>query len=108
MLQRLTTLHDAALLELGNRLETAWEIQQRNDGRPGGSRTADAYKRALAILSEIERTPATTLEGLRLRVKALAIAWCHQGTEPFSIAPNPTTTIRLAKSIVEDLLHGRR
>ena len=41
-------------------------------------------------------------------MKAQAVMWCHQGDEmdgePFSLTENQTTDVRLAESIVLDLV----
>jgi hypothetical protein len=85
---------DGSLLELGAQLEQAWSDQRRCD-------TKKAYEAVARIVRKIEASPAHSLEGLR--VKARAIAWCHAG-EPISFGSNPTMDVRLALSIVDNLM----
>lgn len=57
---------------------------------------------AQPIVERIEKLRAHTLDGLR--VKAKAIKWCHGGEE-IQLAPDmPTTDARIAESILRDLL----
>jgi hypothetical protein len=49
----------------------------------------------------IEQCVATKLDGLR--VKAIAVLWCHGGDMDFKFGEE-TTDARLAQSIVRDLL----
>ena len=54
-----------------------------------------------AIVEQIEGCTATTIDGLR--VKALAVLWCH-GWNLEELTDHQTTDIRLAQSILRDLL----
>jgi hypothetical protein len=54
------------------------------------------------LLREIELTPARTLESLR--VKALAIRGCGGGEIKLSVDSRPTTDVRIAQGLINDLL----
>ncbi len=101
------TVHpDAALLELGRRLDLAWAAEHAAQStcseEDEGDQEFEAFVDATgAIVGEIEALPATTLEGLR--VKAVALHWCRGGDLPLSWGAE-TTDERLAESIVNDLL----
>jgi hypothetical protein len=86
---------DRALIQLGEKLEQAWSHQLRRDNEA-------AYVRVAEIVRKIASTPARSLEGMR--IKARAIAWCHAGEAPIFLTENPTTDVRIAESIVADLL----
>src|SRR4051812_31035602 len=95
---------DAELLHLGAELERAWTHEKAADAL-----WEPAYRAACGIFTQIEQSPATTLDGLR--VKALAAHWCVNGDEftpdIFQVVPHgsgPTTDIRLAASVLRDLL----
>ncbi len=106
---------DERLLRLGSQLEAAWAEQSRLDRHflsgeakapekdPAGDAAADAaYNRTSRIVNRIEAAQARTIAGLR--VKARAIAWCHHGERPVDLMERPTTDVRLAQSIIADLL----
>ena len=59
---------------------------------------------SLAIVRQIEQQQAHTLEGLR--VKARAVMWCHTWGkfEPFSLGGQQTTDIRISEAIIRDLV----
>ena len=62
-----------------------------------------AWRRCQKLVGKIECCRATTLEGLQ--VKALAVLRCHSGETELDFADaNSTTDLRLARSIVLDLL----
>lgn len=104
---------DAGLIELGRRLRAAWAAEKATYVKWGDLTVPEAdreitaaFDSVLAIVDQIERIPATTLEGVR--VKALAVWWCCSG-EPFddgtfSFNGSPTTDARLASAIMRDLL----
>ena len=71
------------------------------DCRDGYEAANDA---ASAVVRQIEQLQAHTLEGLR--VKARAVMWCHQWGrhDPFSLAEQRSTDVRLAEAIVRDLV----
>ena len=62
-----------------------------------------AYKKAKAVVERIVAAPATTIE--ELRVKAKAVAWCYS-FEPIELVAEfgDTTNVRLLASILRDLL----
>jgi hypothetical protein len=98
---------DAGLLRLGAAMERAFAREREvwatygtvDDGAFEAASQAAADVTA-EIVDRIERMPARTLDGLR--VKAAAIAWCY-ADEPFEPDRDATTDVRLAHSIVADL-----
>lgn len=60
-----------------------------------------ACRRTSDVVDRIETIHATTLEGLCL--KALAVSWCYS-SGPIEFDDNPTTDLRLAQSIIRDIL----
>ena len=102
-----TTTADAELLRLGDELDRAWAHEKALiDSETWGDTYETAYEASRAVVGQIEQQQAHTLEGLR--VKARAVMWCHQGDEmdgePFSLTENQTTDVRLAESIVLELV----
>lgn len=102
---------DADLLALGREMERLWIAEvttlatYRAERTPKNEALSDAaYEETMAVVERIATLPARTPEGLR--VKARAVAWCNAldgGT--FDIDYNgETTDIRLAMSMVRDLL----
>jgi len=91
-------------MQLGTEFESAWSDERKLNRNPRATDAAHekSYARVSRIVRLIERTPAHTLAGLR--VKARAVAWCHAGVDTISLARNPTTDVRLAQSIVRDLI----
>jgi len=99
----LTSRTDNRLITLGDELEKARAQEKtisRDETAPD-SKVERAYARVANIVRKIEAEPAQSLEGMR--VKARAIAWCH-GDEPIALKDEPTTDVRLAQSIIADLL----
>src|SRR5262245_48661073 len=97
---------DSDLLVLGNALD---ETDRRFLALCGyaagrGGDVDAAWAAVAAVVDKIEAIPAHTLEGLR--GKARAISWCHSGERPIEFQDDPTTDIRLAQSIVADLLRA--
>ena len=102
---------DAELLRLGREFEAAWSheiaVLARLKGvdTPAGDEEFDAAIDAVsAIVDRIEVIPATSLAGLQ--VKARAISWCHSGEplEAEAFSDQQTTNVRIAASLVNDLL----
>ena len=96
---------DARLLRLGVELETAWADERRiyaafEADQISGEEADKAPDASRAVVDEILRWPATTLEGLR--VKARAVSWCYCGDE--ISWDDETTDLQLALSIVNDLV----
>jgi hypothetical protein len=62
-----------------------------------------AFKKVAAIVERIAASPAVTIEGLR--VKAKALSWCH-AFEPIDLTAQfgDTADVRVITSIVRDLL----
>jgi hypothetical protein len=103
---------DAHLLVLGERLAAAWTEQKAVYARFGAAPSREeeavceyACDVALAIVEEIIAAPAATLDGLR--VKARAIDWCYDGEDiDFGDLVEETVDCRLAASIVAILRVG--
>jgi hypothetical protein len=100
---------DADLLALGAQLEAAWKRQNEADAQclaGDGDESYPAVEAAWdvchAIALKIERLRASTIE--ELRVKARAVLWCHSGEDRIELSEHQTTDIRLAQSILDDLL----
>jgi hypothetical protein len=75
---------DAALLELGKRLEVAWAHESiayslivDNQDDVGEELANEAKDRTSEIVDAIIEVKATTFEGLK--IKARALSWCHCG-----------------------------
>jgi hypothetical protein len=102
---------DAALLALGIELLSAWAAENATYARYRGVATHEAdaatdaaFHATSDVVDKIEALPATTFSGLR--VKALAVSWTHSG-EPIerdAFNEQCTQDVRLAASIVRDLL----
>ncbi len=97
---------DETLLRLGDELDRAWAREKAliyDDGKCGNGYDA-TYDVSSAIVDQIEKQQAHTLEGLR--VKARAVMWCQQWGkfEPFSLGEQQTTDIRLSEAIIRDLV----
>lgn len=96
---------DSDLLRLGEKFEALFAEEEA--ARIVGKETDDwsawdvAYARTDSIVQQIEATPATTAEGLR--IKARCIQWCY-GDDPVEIDQGNTTDVRLAQQIVQTLL----
>jgi hypothetical protein len=96
---------DAELLRLGAELDQAWAREKALiDSEAWGDAYEAAFNACSAIAGQIEKQQAHTLDGFR--VKARAVMWCQQWGEvdPFSLSEHPTTDIRLAESIILDLV----
>ena len=102
---------DAGLLALGREMERLWIAEvtslaaHRSSQTPESEAASDAASEATsAIVERIADLPARTPEGLR--VKARAVAWCNAlegGTFDIEYG-GETTDIRLAMSMVRDIL----
>ena len=102
-----TVTADAEIIGLGAELDTAWARERAlGDSDDSGEAFEVAWFATAAVVAKIEQHQAHTLEGLR--VKARAVMWCHQGDEmdgeQFSLSEQQTTDIRLVESIVLDLV----
>lgn len=95
---------DSHLIKLGRQFEQAWsqERQVSRDTTASENAVSKAVAAVRRIVRRIETTPAKSLAGLR--VKARAVAWCHGGRRNVSLREKPTTDVRLAQSIIADLL----
>lgn len=97
---------DAGLLELGERLKLSWAHERELDVRPGyvaDEEFDEACERSSAIVDRIEKIPAHTVDGLR--VKVLAIQWCHGSDESLWLEPHTSTDLRLAAQVIKQLLN---
>ena len=99
---------DKELMDLGAELEEAWCVhgrllkQAERQPSPDHDREFEhAANRCSKIVRKIQRAKATSLAGLR--VKARAVAYCHEGRPRRDLGYN-STDIRIAGSIVADLL----
>lgn len=104
---------DADLLDLGRQLRAAWAAENETAAKWAGTYTAEAARATTAaadttraIAERIEKLPATTLAGVRVKVDA--VSWCCSG-EPFEDDTfchyaKPTTEVRIVSSILRDLL----
>jgi hypothetical protein len=93
--------HDAALLALAESFKAARAAVRAADRRGSDRDVEEACRRASAIVAKIAKLPARTIAGLKL--KAEAIAYCHAG-EAIKLTTSQTTDVRLAQSIIRDLL----
>jgi len=98
---------DAELLRLALALEKAWAAQRNADaqystGLIPGEDADKSYEATMAVVAEIERWPAHTLEGVH--VKARAVSWIYGGDKIDLVCDHDTTDKRLASSIINDLL----
>jgi len=88
-------------------LRRAWALQNSldtslTDEEFDAGKCDAAIKACCAIAEQIEQCHATTIDGLR--VKAAAILWCHSGEMKIELSPEQTTDVRLAQSMLRDLL----
>src|SRR3712207_4080015 len=99
---------DAELLRLGEELDRSWRAQRATEAawNREGYHASDEEVDALVdetgrIVEQIMKQPATTLEGLK--VKARAVSWCADGylSKP---EDHETLDVRLAMSMVYNLL----
>lgn len=88
---------DTELLSLGAALGDAWAAE-----RSSVELTDDAFHRTADVVQRILALPAHSIEGLR--VKARAVAWCHND-EPVDLSLDglKTTDLQLVHSILSDL-----
>jgi hypothetical protein len=95
---------DDHLLALGRLFEVAWATENESFKVELSDADAEAAMApARSIVHQIENIPARTLEGLKVKVRA--IAWCHGGEEVCILEdPDDATDVRIAGSIVRDLL----
>lgn len=109
--KEVTVASDDHLRDLGRRLDQAWSNQKHLDAvySGDGGHEADtawtaAYDACGGLVCQIEQVPATTIEGLA--VKTRAVAWCLSGgpivAEKFG--GSTSTDIRIATSILRDIL----
>jgi hypothetical protein len=94
---------DAHLLTLRSALLDAWEKQMRLYAE-GDERWTEAADRGEALARQMVEMRAFTLAGLQ--AKAIAVAHCQHGDEEAAIVlvDRQTTDVRLAQSILADLL----
>jgi hypothetical protein len=100
---------DARLVLLGETLDAAFAVERALVGRP----VADEAKAEAEIFAEYDRTnaivqsaieiPAKTLEGLRVKARALSFINCENGIEGI-FSDEPSLAECVARSIIRDLL----
>lgn len=56
------------------------------------------------VVRQIEQLPAHTLEGLRVKARAVMWRWQWEKFETLSLTEQQSTDIRLAQAIVRDLV----
>jgi len=95
---------DAQLIRLGAEFEKAWEREKVAVLADDDEAVNQACDRTGLIVGQIECRAASTFEGLW--VKARAVSWCHneEPLGPDSLTEEPTTDIRLAGTILRDIL----
>jgi hypothetical protein len=94
---------DAALILLGHQLRRAW-VFERSQENAGDAEIEKALDNTAAIADEIEQIEAKTIDGLR--VKAMAVLWCHSGDYPIQLTDEPQAQdARLAQQIIHAILH---
>ncbi len=105
---------DAHLLRLGAMLTNAWAIENEawvkacGENDDDGPNTVEANARTDAtseIVGRIEHLHALTLEGLRVKLRA--VSWCRCG-EPMTVktfdrSETPATESRLLAGLIADL-----
>lgn len=90
---------DAELIALGREFEAAWAHERKVNDTGSDDDVEAACDATGAVADRIEATPARTLEGFK--VKARAVSWCHDGNfEHFGT----TTDKRIAARIIRELL----
>ncbi|WP_026479352.1 hypothetical protein [Ahrensia sp. 13_GOM-1096m] len=98
--QLATKSKDAYLIDLGEQLSKAYE-QQVLLAEATDDQYNPAYEKSWAIVCKIDSTPATTLEGLK--VKAQALQWLRGGGNYIDCMGSDTTDMRLIGSILDGL-----
>ena len=101
---------DAELIILGQRFDIAWNKQQHiealaSNDEAGDALLSDAVEATSCIVDQIEQLPAATLQGFR--IKAKAVSWCQAGQAinlHLGPDPKPRADIQLANGILNDLL----
>ncbi|MDX7953408.1 hypothetical protein P7D22_19775 [Lichenihabitans sp. Uapishka_5] len=103
---------DADLIALGAEMDAAWAFQRDVQAATAGgvsqmaeSKFEAAFERTAEIVDRIEALTATTLAGLRVKLRG--IDWCRDGDtlderELFN-SDKPTTDLRLIVAILADL-----
>lgn len=110
----LATIHpDATLLQLGSQFEAEWAKERElwaaaklhpwpdPAGIPIGEQAEAQFERTSELVDRIADMPALTLEGLR--IKARALAWCHGGDSLDQMLTSSFSDTRLLGSIVRDV-----
>jgi hypothetical protein len=92
---------DGKLIQLGAAFEAAWSAERALDGADH-DRFEAAHQATQAIVDQIEKLPATTLKGFR--IKARAVAWFHLGEDIELSGSRALSDTRLAESLIRDLL----
>jgi hypothetical protein len=90
---------------LGIELERLWKIESAMFAREdlSDAEVSQCTEATSGVVNRILAVPAKTIGDFK--VKARALAWCYGGDEIDLDAPaNATTDIKLARSIIHDLL----
>ena len=100
---------DVELKHLGAELEDAIAAEKAIEAAYNAGQYEDedvaldaAYANTHAIIDQIVAIPASTIEGLR--IKARAIQWCYHDDPVDLVVDQNTTDLRIANSLIADLL----
>ena len=92
---------DDHLIALGRELDAAWANEREMNESGSDAELGAACDKTNAIVGQIKKIPATTLEGFK--IKARAVSWCYGG-EFDGFNCGDTTDISMAEQIIRDLL----
>jgi hypothetical protein len=95
---------DAALIALGREFEAAWAHEHHLEYHGSYEDFEAAIEATSALVERIRVIKATTLDGFK--IKARALLWCHCGEFgglPFD-ASGETTDVSIAGEIIRELL----
>jgi len=100
---------DVELKHLGGELEDAIAAEKAIEAAYNAGQYEDedvaldaTYASTHAIIDQIVAIPASTIEGLR--IKARAIQWCYHDDPVDLVVDQNTTDLRIANSLIADLL----
>jgi hypothetical protein len=96
--------NDAPLLNLRRELEAASAALSAMEATASGEEFEAAYYQTASLARVMLAHKATTIAGLQ--AKAVAIRWCRgeDDDEDLLVDDNKTTDLRLANSLLDDLL----
>jgi hypothetical protein len=103
---------DAELIRLGHEMDTAvarqaeaWATVGREDTDEAESIAVAAQRHVGTIVDQIEALPATTLDGLKVKRRAIAWCWCDEPVTAEMLAdhPQPAADMRILAGLLQDL-----